>query len=82
MAGDPDRRQQAHTLPDRVHPHKRQVQNHSRPELLVGPAVGPHPLLRRLGREILMRHRRLRLREGTMRRRRRHPARDPGRVHA
>ncbi|GFY89863.1 pathogenesis-related thaumatin superfamily protein [Actinidia rufa] len=81
MARDTNGRRQDSAHPHRLHPRERQVPDPHGAQCLVGSTLGPDPLLPRLRRKILLRHRRLRLRQGPVRRLRRNPSGDPCRVH-
>ncbi|CAI9104724.1 OLC1v1003460C1 [Oldenlandia corymbosa var. corymbosa] len=82
MARNTYQRRQDSAYPNRLRSQARQIRNAICALLMVGTPLGAHGLLHRpVFREILLPHRRLRLRQGGMRRKRCYPTRHPGRVH-
>ena len=65
----------------RIHPRERQIEDHKNSKVLVGSDMGTDTLRSRLWRKVLLRHRRLRLRESRVRRRSQ-TAGDIGGVHS
>lgn len=75
------RRQVGDPRYNRLRSQEWQIQEHHGAQIMVRTDVGSNPLRRRQFREILLRHRRLWVREGGVRRRKRRAAGDLGGVH-
>lgn len=80
MAGITLRRHLAAASHHRIRPPQRRIQDVKNPEILVWSDMGTDPLRSRLRRKVLLRHRRLRLRQSRVRRRCQ-AAGDIGRAH-
>ncbi|KAG9130386.1 hypothetical protein Leryth_004396 [Lithospermum erythrorhizon] len=74
-------RRSGSSKPNGLYPQTRQIKNSFGTKILVGPGLGPIPLLNRPYRKIFLHHRRLWLRKSGVFRRRRHTSGDTGGVH-